>query len=321
MNDVFKDDKPTVLVMMASYNGEKFINEQIDSILEQKDVHVTLHICDDGSSDSTPAICESYASKYDNVLFEVNEVNKGLAKNFMDMIYDDSALGFNYYAFSDQDDVWLPEKLIHAIRQIEAQVHDEPALYYSDIENVGRDLNGGSREYASWCSCSHELVAALTVNWASGCTMVFNSGLRSWILSYKPSSYDRIHDGWVHLVAMVSGTVIADLDNSFIKRRISGENQVGQRDLETTESFKSVVKRWKHIIKKSAHCQSRVAAHLLDGYGNVMGRDEANLVRMYAKMPTSLSSRIGIGMKILNCPFPTRSMTFSFAIKAILNRL
>lgn len=110
MSDTCKDGKPSVLVMMASYNGEKFITEQIDSILSQKGVDVTLRICDDGSNDSTPSICESYTSKYDNVLFEVNKVNKGLAKNFMDMVYDDNALGFNYYAFSDQDDVWLPEK-------------------------------------------------------------------------------------------------------------------------------------------------------------------------------------------------------------------
>ncbi len=321
MSDTCKDGKPSVLVMMASYNGEKFITEQIDSILSQKGVDVTLRICDDGSNDSTPSICETYASKYDNVLFEVNKVNKGLAKNFMDMVYDDNALGFNYYAFSDQDDVWLPEKLIHAIRQIEAQVHNEPALYYSDIENVGRNLNGGTREFASWNPCSHELVAALTVNWVSGCTMVFNSGLRSLILSYRPSSYERNHDGWVHLVAMVSGVVIADLDSSFIKRRISGENQVGQRDLEVTESFKSVMKRWRHIIKKSVHCQTRVAGYLLDGYENVMRRDEADFVRMYAKMPTSLFSRIEIGKELLHCPFPTRSMARGFAIKALLNRL
>lgn len=321
MNDAFKDDKPTVLVMMASYNGEKFIDEQIDSILAQKDVHVTLRICDDGSNDSTPSICESYASKYDNVLFEVNKVNKGLAKNFMDMVYDDKALGFNYYAFSDQDDVWLPEKLIHAIRQIEAQVHDEPALYYSDIENVNCDLSGGSREFSSWIGCSQWLIAALTVNWASGCTMVFNSQLREQIITYEPRTYPRIHDSWIHLIAMVSGAVVADLGDAYIKRRISGDNQVGQRNLESTESFKSVATRWKRIIKKSTHCQTRVAAYLLDGYENVMGRDEANLVRTYAKMPTSLYLRIKIGMKLLHCPFPTRSMARAFAIKAVLNRL
>lgn len=321
MSDARKGGEPAVLVMMASFNGEKYIAEQIDSILSQKGVDLTLHICDDGSSDSTPAICKSYAAKWDNVHFEVNKANKGLAKNFMDMVYDESAFGFDYYAFSDQDDVWLPEKLIHAIREIDSKAHGVPALYYSDIENVGRDLDGGTREYASWSSCSHELVAALTVNWASGCTMVFNSGLRSWILSYEPNSYDRIHDGWVHLVAMVSGVVISDLENSFIKRRISGENQVGQRDLEATESLNSVAKRWKHIIKKSAHCQTQVAGYLLDGYESVMGRDKADLVRMYAKMPTSFFSRIEIGKELLHCPFPSRSMARGFAIKALLNRL
>ena len=321
MSNACKNDKPTVLVMMASYNGEKYIAEQIDSILAQEGVDVTLRICDDGSSDSTPAICESYAAEHGNVHFGVNKANKGLAKNFMDMVYDDSACGYDYYAFSDQDDVWLPEKLVHAVGEIESKAHGGPALYYSDIENVRADLSGGVREYAPWGSCSHELVAALTVNWASGCTMVFNASLRSCILSYEPVAYDRIHDGWVHLVAIVSGSVVADLGRSFIKRRLSGENQVGQRDLERTESLRSVAKRWKRVAEKSAHCQTRVAAYLLDGYESAMGQDEAELVRAYAKMPASLSSRIEIGKKLLHCPFPTRSMACAFALKALLNRL
>ena len=321
MSDACKDGKPTVLVMMASYNGEKYIAEQIDSILAQEGVDVTLRICDDGSSDSTPVICELYASKHDNVNFEVNKANKGLAKNCMDMVYDDKADAYYYYAFSDQDDVWLPEKLIHAVREIEQKTNKGPVLYYSDVENVRSDLSGGNREYFAWSSCSNELIAALTVNWASGCTMAFNSDLRSCILSYEPPAYDRIHDSWLHLVAMVSGSVVSDLGCSYIKRRLSGENQVGQRDLEHTESFKSVVKRWSRIFKDSAHSQTRVAAYLLDGYASTMGRDKANLIRMYVRMPVSLSARVGIAKKLLNCPFPTKSMAWAFALKALLNRL
>lgn len=321
MNDAFKDDKPTVLVMMASYNGEKFINEQIDSILAQKDVHVTLRICDDGSNDSTPSICESYASKYDNVLFEVNKVNKGLAKNFMDMVYDDNALGFNYYAFSDQDDVWLPEKLIHAIRQIEAQVHDEPALYYSDIENVNCDLSGGSREYSSWIGCSQWLIAALTVNWASGCTMVFNSQLREQIITYEPRTYPRIHDSWIHLIAMVSGAVVADLGDAYIKRRISGDNQVGQRNLENTESLFEVLKRWERLFNSSDHSLVMTAKYLLEGYRAKMDKSDLNLIEMFASMPHSFNARLAIAHDLLNCPFPTKSLARSFALKALMNRL
>ena len=321
MSDACKDEKPTVLVMMASYNGEKYIAEQIDSILAQEGVDVTLRICDDGSSDSTPVICELYASKHGNVYFEVNKANKGLAKNFMDMVYDDKADNYDYYAFSDQDDVWLPEKLIHAIREIESKTQGGPALYYSDVENVGRDLGGGVREYASWGECSHELIAVLTVNWASGCTMVFNSGLRSWILAYEPSSYARIHDGWVHLVAMVSGTVVADLENSYIKRRISGENQVGQRDLEATESLGATARRWTRIFRESAHCQTQVATCLFEGYAKAMSKSDAELVETYASMPRSFSARIKVAERLIACPFPTKSMAFSMACKALLNRL
>ena len=322
MSKARTDGNPSVLVMMASYNGEKYIAEQINSILAQEGVDVTLRICDDGSTDSTPVICEMFASAHTNVHFEVNKRNKGLAKNFMDMVYDDSSQGYDFYAFSDQDDFWLPEKLIHAIREMESRaITNEPCLYYSDIENVGRDLSGGSREYASWSSCSHELIAVLTVNWASGCTMVFNPGLRTWILAYEPSSYARIHDGWVHLVAMVSGTVIADLNNSYIKRRLSGENQVGRRDLEVTESLRGIVRRWNRVFRESGHCQTQVAEYLLEGYVKVMNKGDALLVKTFASMPGSFSARIKMAINLISCPFPTKSMAFSMACKAILNRL
>lgn len=313
--------RPRVLVMMATYNGEKYVAEQIESVLSQEGVDVTLRISDDGSSDGTCSICEGFAERDSRVRFRRNPANKGLAKNFMDMVWEDGADGFDWYAFSDQDDVWLPEKLTRAIEALEERAPEGPALYYSDVENVGADLSGGTREYAAWASCAHSLLAVLTVNWASGCTMVFNPALRTWILSYEPSSYDRIHDGWLHLAAMVSGTVVADLGHSYIKRRISGENQVGERDLEDTESLASVSYRWKRIFRESNHVQTHVAAQLLEGFRDKMRPEDEELVRMFAAMPHSAAVRVRIAKKLAVCPFPTKSMARGYAAKALMNRL
>lgn len=314
-------EKPSVLVMMASYNGDKFISEQIESILAQKGVDVTLIICDDGSTDSTREICLAYEAKFSNVIYNENRVNKGLAKNFMDILLSDKANCFDYYAFSDQDDVWLPEKLYHAICILTERESEYPVLYYSDIENVNCNLSGGFREFSSWLSCAHTLIAVLAINWASGCTMVFNSKFRSLILEYEPNSYPRNHDGWLHLVAITCGEVVADLNNSYIKRRISGDNQVGQRDLERTESLPAIIKRWRRIFDDSNHCQTLTAEYLLKGYGDRMNNVDFNTVQKFASMPHSFIARLLVARELVKCPFPTRSLAFSFALKAIMNRL
>ena len=321
MNEDITGKRPSVLVMMACYNGSKYICEQIDSILNQQDVDVTLRICDDRSKDETADICHAYANDNKNVHFSINAVNKGLAKNFMDMVMSEEAEGYDYYAFSDQDDVWLPDKLIHAIIKLRDEATEGPALYYSDIENVNSDLSGGSKEFWAWKKCANELIAVLSVNWASGCTMVFNPELRSWILGYEPNSYPRNHDGWLHLAAMVSGTVIADLGNSYIKRRLSGENQVGHRDLEKTESISNLVGHWKRIFSNSDHCQTVAASYFLRGYGEKISQDDLQLIQTFASMPHSARKRLKIAERLFACPFPTRSMACSIALKALMNRL
>ena len=316
-----KEDKPSVLVLMASYNGGKFISEQIESILNQNDVEVSLHICDDGSNDETVDICCEYAKKFNNVSFSINHENKGLSKNFMDMVLSENADGFEYYAFSDQDDYWLPNKLIRAIDKLEEQVDGNPGLYYSDVENVDCNLEGGFREYSRWKSCNQELIAVLTVNWASGCTMVFNDQLRSVLLEYIPPSFPRIHDSWLHLVAFVSGVIVPDLENSFIKRRLTGGNQVGLRDLESVESISSTIKKWKKLATNSIHSQAEAASYLLNGYGQSLSARDYKLIQLFASMPHSLKARIAISRKLFLCPFPTRSMACSFSLKALMNRL
>ena len=103
----------TIQVLMSTYNGEKYICEQIDSIIAQdcgyKGIaNVKLLIRDDGSSDKTREILESYASKYPEIIRWYHGGNKGVIKSFFDLLEnsDDEA---DYYAFADQDDNWMRE--------------------------------------------------------------------------------------------------------------------------------------------------------------------------------------------------------------------
>lgn len=282
--------EPKVLVLMATYNGSSFVAEQIDSILAQQGVDVDLLICDDGSSDPTPDICKLYADKYHNVTFAVNKNNKGVTANFMDMLYSAPEDGYDYFAFSDQDDYWMPEKLHRAIEAIRAH-RDGPRLYYSDVTNTDANLNGGHREYACFAPFSDSINLLLTINWALGCTMVFNSEFLRLIKEFKPERWPRIHDAWIHMIALSCDCVAPCLDESYILRRISGNNVVGSMNFGVLGSnrFKNA---WKMLTGDRDHNNARAASALIEGYGRHISHDVLVQLEHFASVEHSLSSRI-----------------------------
>lgn len=119
----------SVQVVMSTYNGEKYLKEQIDSILSQEGVDVRLYIRDDGSSDRTTDILASY-QEHKNVKIEKGN-NLGFAKSFLTAL--DECDEADYYAFSDQDDVWEKDKLSTAIEILEEESQSTPLLYCSAL--------------------------------------------------------------------------------------------------------------------------------------------------------------------------------------------
>ncbi|WEV52728.1 glycosyltransferase [Bifidobacterium sp. ESL0704] len=285
-----RSNLPTVLVMMATYNGADYIGEQIDSIFRQQDVAVSLLINDDCSSDNTIACCQAYIDKGFPITIKRNIVNKGGTRTFLSMLDMPEADGFDYYAFSDQDDYWMPEKLIKAVEKLR-NTESQPALYYSDIENVDASLHGGSREYGNFSDVPDSLKTLLVYNWASGCTMVFNQRLRHLLQSYGNYSGPRIHDVWVHLVARTCGVVCPDMGNAYIKRRITGHNQVGKRNLGRF-SFQRVMTLIQHVFHRPDQDFTKTAQILLAHYSSMMDNESLMVVKQFARLPKSLSTRL-----------------------------
>lgn len=118
----------TVSVIMCTYNGEKYLREQIDSILAQTYPIHEIIVCDDCSTDNTMAILQEYATRFTFIKVHQNEKNKGCNQNFHDTLY--KATG-NYIAISDQDDIWFPEKIEKQLHQIKGK--QEYILCFSDI--------------------------------------------------------------------------------------------------------------------------------------------------------------------------------------------
>ena len=159
-----------MVVLMSTYNGEKYIKTQIDSIISQVDVSVELVIRDDGSSDATKSIVQDYGDSC--VLICGNNV--GCAKSFFELLrYANTNYSDDYYfAFADQDDYWMPEKLATAVRQLDAFGKSTPNLYFSNLCVVDGDLKNGKLLYNE--SVNLDKPHSLIQNYASGCTMVFN---------------------------------------------------------------------------------------------------------------------------------------------------
>lgn len=267
-------EKPRVLVMLTSYNGEAFIEEQIDSILAQRDVAITLWISDDGSTDDTLKICERIAAEHDNVRISQNETNLGCAKNFMHMLEEAKRADYDYFAFSDQDDYWLPEKLsvaVNALKNVEG-----PALYYSNIENTDINLENGwlcrDPDYEHYLDKGFALIRCS----AGGCTQVFNKELAALVACDLPE-YLRLHDAWVQLVAQFCGTVIPDMKHSYIKRRISGNNVEGI----SREDRKGLWRSRLSTFGADKNCYSKTAAQLAATYAdNLTIEDKAMVERL-----------------------------------------
>ena len=162
----------SVLVVMSAYNGEKYIQEQIDSILAQENVQVKLIIRDDGSVDNTLDIIKKNSANHNNVEYIAGE-NIGYKRSFYNTLTD-SPDTYDYYAFSDQDDVWDKSKLIRAVEMLENESNDIK-MYASALRVVDQNLN--FTEINNYDKLKISYGSAMSRQRIAGCTMVFNKKL------------------------------------------------------------------------------------------------------------------------------------------------
>lgn len=234
-----------VLVLMSVYNGEKYIKEQIDSILAQENVSVSVLIRDDGSKDSSVEILEEYAAQHDNINWYQGK-NAGAWKSFMELICE-AGTDFDYYAFADQDDVWLPEKLWAAVKILEEMKEKYgdgiPLQYGSNIIPVDEELNKidtGINLTEFDTSFGSALVQGIT----SGLTCVFNTVALKLMKETNPE-FMIMHDWWLYLTATCYGKVYYD-NNSYVLYRQHGSNVCGAR----TSKMERIRYRIKHFDER-----------------------------------------------------------------------
>lgn len=209
-------------ILLSTYNGEKYLETQLKSLLAQTIAsQTTIIIRDDGSSDNTIEILKKYQEKGNIICHK--ESNVGVVRSFFTLLR--SAPTTEYYAFCDQDDYWMPQKMEKAIEALEKI--EEPALYCSRKIIVDKDLKKMSKKDKE--PLFNFLDVLMKGNIASGCTMVFNNPLRDLFLKFIPDDVEikhLYHDTWLFILAYFTGKIVYS-KKSYILYRQHGNNVVG----------------------------------------------------------------------------------------------
>ena len=260
---------------MSTYNGENYIREQLESLLNQTLKPDQILIRDDGSKDATVEVLKEYSDKYPFIKYYCGD-NKGPAKSFWELI--GNCPEAQYYALCDQDDVWFEDKLESAIKALEKEDTDVPLLYCSRYTLTDADLNpidsNVSRLYG-FSDFPHSLI----YHTAPGCTFVFNDRARRKVLKYDVNKeYCVIHDAIIHKVVAMFGKVILDSETHMYYRQ-HGNNQIGMN----ANVFKVFAGRVKRFLNgRIRNYRSNSAKSLLKVYGEEIDEEKRELLNTVA---------------------------------------
>jgi glycosyltransferase involved in cell wall biosynthesis len=240
------EPKCKIAVLLATYNGSKYISEFLDSLVAQTYTDFKLIVRDDGSTDKTLEIIHSYSPKI-KIAFIAANVRLGPANSFFELLMhvDDN---FDLYFFADQDDYWQNSKIERAVDKLSAK-KEQIALYCSRLEYV--DDNLAHIKY----SIIPKVIAfenALVENIAIGCTVALTRPARQLIIENPPcqiimKNWWFYHDWWIYIVIIAFGTVIYDEFPS-IKYRQHDKNSVGA----ATNIFQDFNRRIKRFIRNDS---------------------------------------------------------------------
>lgn len=277
---------PNVTVLVAVYNGSAYVRPQIDSLLAQRAVNVTIVVRDDGSTDETLTILREYGAAHANVVVHAGP-NIGIKNGFLSMLALCPPTA-DYVAFSDADDVWLPDKLIEAIGVLRTLGPETaPALYSSQVRFVDNDLRdlGLGAPLHRPLSFSNAMVECR----ASGATSVFNRAALQ-VLQRYTYEHAVMHDAWVYLVVTAFGKAFFD-QRSFILYRQHGGNQTG--------GHLSRRVRWRrrlHRIDTARQYRMQAASFLAQAEG-ALSRRHVDMLRRFVRHADGIWNRIGFALR------------------------
>ncbi len=270
----------TVDILLATYNGAAYVTRQIESLLGQSHKTIRLLMRDDGSSDGTRKILESYVAKFPVKMVLLPAGDKlGVIGNFSALMHHATA---PYVMFCDQDDVWEPEKISQTLAKMketeDRQPADAPILIHTDLKVVDGNLNVIDPSFWQYTHLNplkaHTLNCLLMQNVVTGCTMMINSALLK--LAYPIPQQVMMHDWWLALVAAAFGRIEA-LPAATILYRQHGNNTLGAKKFLSWDYLKqSLTKIRQPQPKKTAQANA-----LLVRYPELLKAEQKELIQAF----------------------------------------
>ena len=285
----------SIAVLLATYQGESYVKEQLDSILAQTIPNISIVISDDGSCDKTRQILETYEKTYPNQIFLRHRVKKGAYQDrepyvpapAMNFFWLMSQVQADYILFSDQDDVWYPEKvetLLERMKEVEGKEKTLPVLVYSDMEVTDGNLNPICSSFFSYSKSSPRrtsLRELLVENPVTGGAVMMNRPLAELAASVPESCF--MHDWWVALCASCFGG-ISCIEKPLSQYRQHGHNVMGARNTGSIQDLKERIVRKKQVEEN--YCRMFLQAEaFLKQFGKQMDASQRMALEQFLALP------------------------------------
>lgn len=258
-----------IAILLAVYNGEKYLRVQVDSIIAQTNREWTLYIRDDASTDSTQQIILNYCLKYDNIVAIKDTLgNLGCYENFRQLL---RVVKSDYYMFSDADDYWLPEKVqisYDFILKKEKMYPNIPLLVHCDKIIADSSLN--IIHNSGWISLKFDpdIISKfnhIPLHIAGGASSIFNDNIKEKYCD-EESPFPTAHDGWVALQTVRYGGKIFAIHKPLMIYRLHGNNTTSS--VKTMQTFNGYIMKLFNISSTlKFHWKFSSQMQIL-GYGN-----------------------------------------------------
>ncbi|MCX2481822.1 glycosyltransferase family 2 protein [Pedobacter sp. MC2016-15] len=293
-----------ISVVMTTYNGERFLREQMESILSQTLQPDEIIVCDDRSSDGTVAILEQY-KHIKGFSYVVNEQQLGLIRNYKKAV--SLAAKDNFVALSDQDDIWLADKLMRSAELLTKLDPLLPCMVHTDLIWVDEQqniLNPSFQNERRQSNYQHNLQTLLFANFATGCTILMNPLLRQFFAEIPDNI--KFHDAWLALAAFTFGQV-GEITEPTIKYRRHGSNL---SFTSTTKRYNRYRQIWNEMLTSLKgddsflSLQFGTARQFYDQYNKQMNSDIKYLFEKFMKLEhrSYISKKIAYRKAVLENP-------------------